>query len=752
LACPENYAEDWFRPLSVSGLVQQGFNCVNSTGSGFRFPFTFPDPDNTLRTSITAGSVEAGNYVIGARVSTNFEEEMIWIPITVYDQAASSSPQVIISLLNSYMLNAGEKIVLTATVDGHSLDSPEILVDYNFRWLVPFGDLTISPSQDGLPVLVIPAGSLVPNQRLFIQLEVAHKVLDVPAGVSNIQLPISRAPTGGKFVVSPITGISAETSFELFTSAWTSPFLPLRYQFSTFSLSGSEIPLSELMDVPSLTNVTLLGDDLGDANVTIRVRIFDALNQVSFSEYSVLIHPKVSPIDNLQAILQEIETAFNATDWRMANNLIVSQILNQGLVPTLSNNTIDYLWNVINTLLPSVSLTESNTAILLSQLERILSDKPNGLPLFDSSQLSGVLGLINKLLSAESAKFGTSSQISLQATTNFVKTIARSLELLKSIPLAPLPVIPHLTLRSNQDLLDDPLELIRLHGSLLLQSMVPGEAAFIQETDSFHLASLSLFASSTAPASTVIAATPRSEASVSFSSDIASNQADPVHILGYTFTYFNGTYPHLAENEGFNIVVDFNIRVQPSLSGSRRSMLGSTSNHIGTEVTGPVRTVFNVTSTQLDSLKTPVCSRWDSSTQNWNTNGCSTSSRPNGQSQVQCDCVQGGALSLIFGAGQNEAKSPTTRKQTKGAVIAAAVIVPIVVVAAIVIAAVYIWKHPLYAKSLFKKAPAAKGNGNGAEMTAMASPSTAATAAPFASAHSSPAPAGWTKSTIPPNV
>jgi len=98
--------------------------------------------------------------------------------------------------------------------------------------------------------------------------------IDGTTGDAVIRVTVNRAPRYGKFIVTPESGISGETKFELKASDWSDYDIPLKYVFSFFDKNTEMyIPIGSRSEKDSAISTFV-----GEGNIELKLEIFDNLN------------------------------------------------------------------------------------------------------------------------------------------------------------------------------------------------------------------------------------------------------------------------------------------------------------------------------------------------------------------------------------------------------------------------------------------------------------------------------------------
>jgi len=747
LSCPRTITDYFFGTASAQGDVTTTADCINSTGDAFVFPFS---NRTGLTTTVPRGSLEPGSYIVQAVAYTDpSSTTQIVIAFTLYGAGAiPPAPLVSVDLPPINEIFASEKFALHAVVTdpstGLTLTGLDAETAYTFFWRVRFGSLQIPAERNGKATLVIPYQGLTAYQNVFVEAIVTSKTNPaLGAGGATVQLPVSRVPTGGSVNVFPTSGLAMQALFNISAPSWTTPYWPLRYQFSFIDPdTGVETALTDVTSVSQVSGIMFesfpsLASGLAmTVDVTIQVRVFDALGAVAVSQTKVIVQApglvvkkdrgseiedalldeastKRASTATIASLLSDLQVAVNASNWRAANAIVsavVSSVRSGYYTPTGSD--VAFILNVISQLPATISATETNAASLLSQISYLISTlQPQ-----TKAQSQQLLVLLYSILYGENSKFGTSSVFAEQASIS----LTRALSTILATGTAN-------TFTAGQV---DPIALARLHSMQILDGMMAGEPEFTTEGGGVNVSS-GLVATRGGIASANVG-TANSRVSVTFDPTTLAGSSTSGYI-GVNFIAYDGTFTHLvaADNDGFGTVLDLQF-VQPSALAMRRVSSRSSEGlkkrdvmTTGTVVGGTYSAKFNASTTATLLMQHPAaCAVYDESTGTWSSSGCSTNTAADGT--VTCTCNQRGPLTLLFN------QNPQKTKQNKAAQIAVAVVVPLVLAAVTVGALLIAWKKGLLIRT--KNAPT-----QDEEM-----PETKYTAAQ--TVHPSPAPsskAGW---------
>jgi hypothetical protein len=791
VSCPVKSNYDYFRSLhpnqpDVAADVRNGFDCINSAGVGYVFPFATPTDATTI---VPQGSIESGAYVVQATVTTSLgDSEIVTVPFRYVASNPEIAPvKVVIESPPPGSIVATHKFSLSARVDDvyEGLEADAL---YDFYWTTTFGDWSIPENRNGHSVLVIPHSAITPLQRMSIAVHVTSKTQDRPAGSHETSVAVSEAPTGGRLLVSPSSGDMALTHFTLSSLDWTTKFWPLRYQYfiidpnteeeilipsdeivmvsqsesgkrSAFNTQNNapskEIALTEITDLARVANLTLSVNPPLHASsglIALKVRVFDALGgEAEALTQITLNYPSNQPSKRVateNSLLQGIEVAVNASSWQQASTLISDFLgLAESGIIEMNPETADRLVDIFTSLPTSLPLTELNVVTLLTQIHHYM-----GLvaPSTDI-QAQKVQIYLASLLNSPMSRFGSYSGYSAQSSEYFIRTISSILRSPDTRPLLASGSIDFNTL-------------VLVHGVQHLDSLVPGEPSVETNTNGLNLASgLVPIQSGEAKATTA-----ESDVSVTFSpSDYTGDSTDGY--IGYHFLYYRGTFPHNISNFGFDTVAEIQV-LKPQEFSRRRAIstaqFGSTSavqleeaertassvlSHgqkrtyqaARASLAGSKKIAFNVTEPLLQEKKSD-CAVFDEATRSWK-QACTTTKSG---TTISCNCgneVQG-PLTILFSdevpATPNAAGS---KKGMSASAIAAAVIVPLVIIAVGIAAFIFYKNHYSNAPSrdVFRTAtPANNAGSNQVEMQTAPASAPAPEPAP-------PQGGGWTKSAKP---
>jgi hypothetical protein len=762
VACPVNYAQKWFPPqASLAGLIASPQDCIDSLGTSFAFPFT---STNTSQTTLEKGTLEPGSYIVRCNVSLADQSSTAVIPFTLLASTPTPPPTVKINLPSSIdQLNAAWKIVLEASVDGNEGSAAARL--YDLTWSSPFGQYTIPPEANGKSTLIIPAGTLKANQNLFVQLSATPKSIAFPMkrdssnvlmttpGVAIVQLPLAETPLGGQISVSPSLGVSLQTHFTISTSHWQTRYGPLKYQFSIVDTKNMErgeyreIPLTEMSDISSISNVTLYVPDGTSQDVDIILRVRDALGGRTEARTKVLVTAEVgnnrrdSKRDLADSALSLLKQAQDASNWRVGYQIVDSLVTSSNKTGVALNETVrEEIWNTLIDLSYNVVPTEVNAGILLGQLRNIITVFPPG----TASQTTKILDVVSDLLYSSYARYGTATVYAGYASEYLVSLISLLME-------------TGLIQPDGSDSLD-PTWLVTSHGEMVWNSLVAGELPYTTETSGLKVSVAKVDTQLNSASIETLSST----VSTTFDPSVVSSL--PEGYVGYSYSlYEDGTFPHLPQGAAFRRVVDIRFLGQ-NLKKSPSNLPRHLRRNAASEITIGHRTIFTNISTVLLETETPACATWDESSRSWLTNGCTTSRRSG--NEVQCDCSTGGSLSVLFELGSgggppgSNAGSPKGRSGLHPAAIAAIVILVLIIIGLAIFAVYHFRNNPLFRDTLMPNE--SKRNANNKTRASAVSPtsevemSTRVASEPSTtsepdiagrpSAASSPA---WTRSKVP---
>lgn len=672
VSCPLTYNTSFFSPSFAA--VHNGsalpsavtYDCIDpSSGTPFVFPFSTRSGSTT---SILQGAIAPGNYVLLASVSTSSDCTSVTVPFTLYGSATASPPIVTISLPSVNPSLATNKLVLSAEV---SDPSGSFSSGYSYLWSVSFGSLDISSLINGMPYLAIPFNSLTPNQNVFVTVSVASLATPSLIGNATIQLPVAQVPTGGFLVVSPNSGVSGSTVFNLSAESWSTPFWPLSYLFSYVQADGTEVSISEVTGTSSLNQVVLqvpLNNETSE--IQVMVRVIDSLGGVAVSNATIQLLPPSGSTPGTVALLSPLTAAFNASSWRNMNNVLNAAALSDA--QSLSSSELDVLWASVASLASSTIVpTQENAAVLLTQLAHHLGC----IQVTSGAQVDALAFLLDALVSANTSAFGTSSYFADKASQHFIASMAALLTYRQT---------------TNDTMVADPVAAVRNHGVSVLTSLLPGERNYSTQSSLGLGVASGYYNVNTSGATGQLQGTENSPIFSFNTSDVSSTTIGGY--IGFSYSFYNGTFPFLAGNNSIGQVLD----VQLYSNASTRSTLTLTS----------VGAVFNTSGTQIPP--TAACSTYDSSTGTWSSTGCSTSIRTGSAS---CSCNTLAPLSIVFSitSAPESTPSPTSSIRNPGGgplsttSIVAIVVVGTVIISLAIFAPIYWVKNPTFRKKLYMR-------------------------------------------------
>ena len=188
--------------------------------------------------------------------------------------------------------------------------------------IVGYGSYTIQ--------LSISSNSLIPGFFYVFRLTASY---DNNSAYSEIIIFMNTAPINGLITVSPKTGYSFNTSFDIITSNWIddSSDYPLNYVFSYYSGSSSSSSLNLIKPFNSIPYTSsFLGQGLLEYNynVTIITVVSDSYNSSNSAITNTQVKPTIIVNTRLKTLLNSAISTYNPT--------IVIQIVNS--VSSIINN------------------------------------------------------------------------------------------------------------------------------------------------------------------------------------------------------------------------------------------------------------------------------------------------------------------------------------------------------------------------------------------------------------------------------
>jgi cysteine-rich repeat protein len=124
-------------------------------------------------------------------------------------------------------------------------------------------------------------------------LEADHTVISVNEAF-EYRLEVAPTPSQGGFQVSPASGSSFDTVFELKADSWSGE--DLRYQFSFKSQEGTYLPLTDLTYFSSVKTALPTGDPSLNYTLLLRLKVFSRDGACSIRDTAVTVVPGLSDV------------------------------------------------------------------------------------------------------------------------------------------------------------------------------------------------------------------------------------------------------------------------------------------------------------------------------------------------------------------------------------------------------------------------------------------------------------------------
>jgi len=218
--------------------------------------------------------------------------------------------------------------------------------------------------------------------------------IDGTTGDAIVRVTVNRAPRYGKFIVTPESGISAETQFELKASGWNDYDLPLTYVFSFFDkITNMFIPLGSKSETD-----TIFSTFVGEGNIELKLEIFDNLNASTTVYQTISLIQTTTPSESLLQKANDV----TAPPYERLNALIqTTQIM--GCAQNTSANCI----NMVDIL---DSIDRKITEYTL-ETDSIVVGILNSLNIQESEKLQKVMEILSRIGNRENSNIMKSLSI-----------------------------------------------------------------------------------------------------------------------------------------------------------------------------------------------------------------------------------------------------------------------------------------------------------------------------------------------------
>eukprot|EP00960_Hanusia_phi_P061878 764965-Hanusia_phi.AAC.2 len=300
------------------------------------------------------------------------------------------------------------------------IGSPQSYVDksYQYEWFQSRGgqnllsDKITSISSRFSDTLGFAKNTLTEGMSYRYRLEVSNQN---GFGFAQIDLSVSKAPSGGTFEVKPTQGFAVDTSFELIVSRWTDTpeNLPLSYLFS-YVLDVEDNPVTAIpftyTDRP-FQNVRIPNTNKEIRNASLLVQIFNMAQSGITINRTVEIKAPLDPFNSAETLRILIEVSSLAQDF---DNVIIlssclSSLLETSLSPTRRDQTVFFC--------PNDGTSCDNDDIRNFLLQKVKSSLEYIKPVAD--EISMLANSIQKTTSARMNR--TSQMLSLSLTQQVIQ-------------------------------------------------------------------------------------------------------------------------------------------------------------------------------------------------------------------------------------------------------------------------------------------------------------------------------------------
>lgn len=383
---------------------------------------------------------------------------------------------------------------------------------------------------------------------------------------------------------------------------------------------------------------------------------------------------------DVDSTIHSLELYFSTSDWLGAYSVI--RALSDGLVSStieLSDDQLQSLLRIVATLSSTVAPVEVNTATVLNQISIIL----DSLVPQTKEQANWILASVHSLLLNSASRFGTTTEASLEASRRLLDIVAQ--------------ILGTHTIKNLEEGDEDILALLAEHSAQLVNSLVSGEADFVEARDGL-LVTVALVPTNFDTTHTT-----------TFENDLTTVTLQPSQFftevdgddIGISVVTFNGTFPSDTGLNGITTVVDVSFTSPSTEEG------GDGNNPRSGSYSVRFKDVLLTSNVSVEVLSYASCQVYDTSSQTW-VSAC-TSSQPS-PGTVDCTCGSSvkGPLTVVFGS---VATPGTLRNGMSTGALAAAIAVPIVVVVAAAIFGIY-----MYQRSQMVKRSHARKTGNQIKM------------------------------------
>lgn len=484
LECPELNPGSRFRPVVGLNLtIPEEFKCKFANGTTFDGPYITTSP----RLNFPAAGLLQGIYrlqvtrtsLIGGRITPQSTDTSTQVSFLKNSASTTMWAEIVVASVQS--LRAAQRLPARLQIKNglQTLIGTNITKHYSIEWSV-LAPRPIPLSQETLskPFLIVPFEAILTGE-VTLQAILTPKTRSFPSLIASRSIDLGTGPTGGYIQVTSLGNFLVTIS----TFGWSSHIGSgsgseiLRYQFFAFNGdTGVTAALSDIMDSSTLT-VQLTSD----TEYVFSVIAYDAAGRSS----SVLSYSYVTGQINRDAkseslnrdVSTSVETALNASDWRMLQTIVAQQIATDNSAPIPRGQ----LLNASLLLAPALPPTESSASTTLATIETLLEfadqNEESLISQLDTLTQSAILEFIQEQLDSAGSRFGSASSSSLSSSKSLMNILS---SLLTKVPSSLL----NATQNPNQDTV---LSLLSGHALQVLTQLFPEETVEIPTGNSVSL-------------------------------------------------------------------------------------------------------------------------------------------------------------------------------------------------------------------------------------------------------------------------
>lgn len=667
--------------------------------------------------------------------SVMFEGTHTFSVVSILEAAPETEPfygitivPLVESIETAFSSNA-HRLLFEARTAGDAASCPP--TQCVFEWYFPNEEVELALELRSHPTIAIPRESIAPFSQITLGVKISEATEQkrdfhgihqqqntrrstkaVHSAFAERTISIASGPAGGNFTVSPAQGEASSTQFAFENSKWSSMASHVKYLYSVADESGTEVPLIGAGTFASgfegqipifCPNVT--------CDLTVISRVYDAVFAIVTRTVTVTVSPP-APEKTFND-----EEFFNATIAQFETSLSIVDLPD-----------IIYWSNLVAFHLSTIDFHENHT-----QFEHLV-DKFGDVCYRLLSNLGNEESIVHSHLMSQFARsISRTRLINSRLVNDLVLLIARTLETLPQTGLGPgASELGGVTLgnllesitavisivSTNPEIYTSEYRIEDISDSLtqlLFTSVFAGEPRVMYNSSRLAFSLQQYTIDLNAPST--ISINSGTSTTVEFDTrqtGFLDGILGPNGELGVAHTVFldGGFLSRLPADAPFKEVSRLSFRPYFLGPSKKRSALAQSQ----------TKTTFVVT--QLLIEKKPACGQWNTETEQWDTDTCST--RVGGSGDVNCDCNTEGTqsdLTLIFGAvTANPIEEPGLNRNKKGGIsksgIAAAIIVPLIflIVAAIVLVNLFV---PKMACGPFKRYHDNKNGMNAVKMAAV---------------------------------